>query len=80
MNFKAIVLLCAFGGLTAVFAAQPVLSDGASDAGVRLASKGEAMSERLARRAGQSRVEWPRENPPRPLPARPVTFPPYELR
>lgn len=23
---------------------------------------------------------WSRENPPRPLPARPVTFPPYELR
>ena len=23
---------------------------------------------------------WPRENPPRPLPARPVTFPPYEIR
>ena len=28
----------------------------------------------------QSRVEWPRENPPRPLPARPATFPPYEIR
>ena len=80
MNFKAIILVCAFGGLTAVFAAQPVLSDRASDAVVRLASNGEAMSERLVRRAGQSRVEWPRENPPRPLPARPVTFPPYELR
>ncbi len=27
------------------------------------------------------RVEaWPRESPPRPLPARPVTFPPYEIR
>jgi zinc protease len=23
---------------------------------------------------------WPSENPPRPLPARPVSFPPYELR
>ncbi len=23
---------------------------------------------------------WPAENPPRPLAARPVTFPPYELR
>ena len=25
-------------------------------------------------------MEWPRQNPPRPLPARPVTFPPYEIR
>ena len=41
---------------------------------------GEAMSERLTRRARQSRVEWPRENPPRPLAARPAAFPPYELR
>src|SRR5262245_31912110 len=24
--------------------------------------------------------QWPRESPPRPLPARAVTFPPYELR
>jgi zinc protease len=24
--------------------------------------------------------QWPRENPPRPLPARAVTFPPYEIR
>jgi zinc protease len=24
--------------------------------------------------------QWPRENPPRPLAARPVTFPPYEIR
>jgi hypothetical protein len=23
---------------------------------------------------------WPAENPPRPLPSRPVSFPPYELR
>jgi zinc protease len=29
---------------------------------------------------GTRQSEWPRENPPRPLPARPVTFPPYELR
>ena len=27
-----------------------------------------------------SSSNWPRENPPRPLPARPVTFPPYEIR
>ncbi len=25
-------------------------------------------------------VQWPREGPPRPLPARAVTFPPYEIR
>ena len=34
-------------------------------------------------RAGQqgARVtSWPREGPPRPLPARPVVFPPYEIR
>jgi predicted Zn-dependent peptidase len=41
--------------------------------------RGEAGRARSARKA-QSRVEWPRENPPRPLPARPVTFPPYEIR
>ena len=31
--------------------------------------------------AGGAQVSnWPSENPPRPLPSRPVTFPPYELR
>jgi zinc protease len=25
-------------------------------------------------------VDWPSENPPRPLPSRPVSFPPYELK
>ena len=25
-------------------------------------------------------ANWPSENPPRPLPSRPVSFPPYELR
>jgi zinc protease len=29
--------------------------------------------------SGQT-TQWPRENPPRPLPARAVTFPPYEIR
>ncbi|MGH9384737.1 MAG: M16 family metallopeptidase [Vicinamibacterales bacterium] len=29
--------------------------------------------------SGQA-AQWPRENPPRPLPARAVTFPPYEIR
>jgi zinc protease len=28
----------------------------------------------------QVATNWPSENPPRPLPARPVSFPPYELR
>jgi zinc protease len=68
---KAAATLGVFGALTAVLAAAPALSD---------RSAGPAMSERLARDAGQTRVEWPRENPPRPLPARPVTFPAYELR
>src|SRR5688572_4368921 len=54
-------MLCVFSGLTAVFAANPALSD--RDSG------------------DQSQVrEWPRENPPRPLPARPAAFPPYEIR
>ncbi len=35
----------------------------------------------LAAQAGVSpQSSWPRDNPPRPLPARPVTFPPYEIR
>ena len=38
------------------------------------------MSERRRSEGAQARVEWPRDNPPRPLPARPVTFPPYEIR
>jgi zinc protease len=29
---------------------------------------------------GAQVATWPSENPPRPLPARPVSFPPYELR
>jgi zinc protease len=28
----------------------------------------------------QGTTSWPSENPPRPLPSRPVSFPPYELR
>ncbi|HEX8027049.1 MAG TPA: pitrilysin family protein [Vicinamibacterales bacterium] len=28
----------------------------------------------------QMQSSWPRDNPPRPLPARPVTFPQYEIR
>ena len=53
--------------------AAPALTDASS----RCASW-RSLSERW--RQAQSRVEWPRENPPRPLPARPVTFPPYEIR
>jgi zinc protease len=30
--------------------------------------------------AGQQPANWPSENPPRPLPSRAVSFPPYELR
>jgi zinc protease len=30
--------------------------------------------------AGQQQPNWPSENPPRPLPSRAVSFPPYELR
>ena len=29
---------------------------------------------------GAQVTSWPAENPPRPLPSRPVSFPPYELR
>lgn len=67
MTRKALITLVLFGGLTGLVAAQ---------AGV----DGAAMRERLSAVGAQSRVEWPRDNPPRPLPARPVTFPPYELR
>ena len=77
MTAKAIAILCVFAGLTAVLAGQPALSDRASGEAM---SEGLAMRERPARSAGQSRVEWPRESPPQPLPARPAAFPPYELR
>jgi zinc protease len=71
VKFKAALTLGLFGALTAMVAAQPGLTD-------RL--RGEVMSERLRADGAQERVEWPRENPPRPLAARPVTFPPYEIR
>lgn len=71
MRIKAAITLGLFGALTAIVAAQPGLGDRVS---------GQAMSERLRSEGAQSRVEWPRENPPRPLPARPVTFPAYEIR
>jgi zinc protease len=41
---------------------------------------GDADRELSRAERAQNRVDWPREAPPRPLPARPVTFPPYEIR
>ena len=84
MSIKTIGLIVVFSGLTAVVASQTELSDRITHGFARgsdASSEEEwlAMSERLSANA-QSRVEWPRENPPRPLPARPVTFPPYEIR
>lgn len=69
MKLKAALTLGVFGALTALVAASP-----------RLDPPWQAMSERLGSTGVQSRVEWPRENPPRPLAARPVTFPPYDVR
>lgn len=66
MRLKAVVTLTMFGALTAIVAATP--------------GQWLALSERLGTDGAQSRVEWPKDNPPRPLPARPVTFPPYEIR
>ena len=34
----------------------------------------------LSTTGGAQVASWPAENPPRPLPSRPVSFPPYELR
>ena len=34
----------------------------------------------LSTAGGAQVASWPAENPPRPLPSRPVSFPPYELR
>jgi len=39
-----------------------------------------ALTALVAAQAGLTQSTWPRDNPPRPLPARPVTFPPYEIR
>lgn len=69
MKLKAALTLGLFGALTAIVAGQAVVERRESQKIER--SRGEG---------AQSRVEWPRDNPPRPLPARPVTFPPYELR
>jgi zinc protease len=73
MRLKAAITLALFSGLTGIVAATPVLTPPSTE-------KWPALSERLRSEGAQSRVEWPRENPPRPLPARPAAFPPYEIR
>ena len=78
MTTRAFLTIVMFGGLTAFVAATPGLTDQATRDAAK--SRWSAMSERRHAEGAQSRVEWPRENPPRPLPARPVTFPPYEIR
>ena len=86
MKIKAIVTLGLFGALTAIVAAKPGLTERVRQEvqqrvrGEAVSNRWPAMSERLNSAGAQSRVDWPRDNPPRPLPARPVTFPPYELR
>src|SRR6187402_22050 len=78
MTTRAFLTIVMFGGLTAFVAATPGLTDQATRDAAK--SRWSAMSERRHAEGAQARVEWPRENPPRPLPARPVTFPPYEIR
>jgi len=70
VTIKAIVTLGFFGALTGIVAANPEL----------LRPGGASRGEGRVRSDAQSRVDWPRQNPPPPLPPRPVTFPPYELR
>ncbi len=65
MRLKAIATLVVFSALTALVAAQAV--PGSS-------------SVRQAATQGARVSNWPREGPPRPLPARPVVFPPYQIR
>jgi zinc protease len=78
VKVKAIVTLGLFGALTAIVAAKPGFTDRVKhEVQDRLR---DARSERTRGEGAQARVEWPREPPPRPLPARPVTFPPYEIR
>ncbi|MEO7133845.1 MAG: pitrilysin family protein [Vicinamibacterales bacterium] len=82
MKIKAVVTVGLFGVLTALVAAKPGLTERVKHEvqEARAHLGGEAMSEGRGASGAQSRVEWPRDNPPRPLPARPVTFPPYEIR
>lgn len=65
MRLKAIATLGVFSALTAIVAAQAV-------PGSRGFRQGATQGARVN--------NWPREGPPRPLPARPVVFPPYEIR
>jgi zinc protease len=76
---KAIVTLTLFGALTAMVAAKPALTERVKHE-LQDRVRGDASNPRSRTEGVQSRVEWPRDNPPRPLAARPVTFPPYEIR
>jgi zinc protease len=76
MTTKTVFAIVLFGGLTGLVAATPGVTER-----IKARVSGEATSREWRRGDGaQARVEWPRDNPPRPLPARPVTFPPYEIR
>jgi len=66
---RTVLAIVLFGGLTGLVAATPGLME----------RTGKASGKR-ERSEAQQRVDWPRENPRRPLPARPVSFPPYEIR
>ena len=70
MTTRTILAIVLLGGLSGLIAATPSLTE-------KLRGEDRPARERSE---AQSRVDWPRENPPRPLPARPVTFPPYEIR
>ncbi|MDP2388801.1 MAG: insulinase family protein, partial [Acidobacteriota bacterium] len=65
MRVKAVATLALFSALTAIVAAQVVPG---------------AREFRQSSSQGARVTDWPREGPPRPLPARPVVFPPYEIR
>jgi zinc protease len=81
MRLKAAMTLALFAGLTGIVAATPVLTPPTTEKWPAMSErKWPAASERVRSEGAQARVEWPRENPPRPLPARPATFPPYEIR
>ena len=70
MRIKAVLTLGLFGALTAIVAARAGLIERVHHQ-PRAHTRGEG---------AQARMEWPRQNPPRPLPARPATFPPYDIR
>jgi zinc protease len=65
---KAVLTLGLFGALTGIVAAQPAFTSHEVLSGLARAER------------AQARTDWPRLNPPRPLPSHPVTFPPYEIR